>query len=457
MHILKVITIINLLTFSSLGLTNEFHFKKDLRRFVSNDSVGYSVLITQNGKVLYQEALGLANIELNVPIQPNHIFEIGSLTKQFTAVAILLLAQDGVLSLEDNISKYIPDISTTKGDVTLKHLLAHTSGLVDPINTAEFLSTRIQESVTLDELITQFKNGHWQYVSGAQINYSNVGYSMLSIVIEKISGITYEEFLNERIFKPLKMHNTSQASFKLTKGKVTGYTFDGSKPVQHDLINLNWGYAAADLLSTPYDLSLFSHALMQNKVLNQAHLQILLSPVILNDGTQLQGSFTYSLSRIGNVVVIRVSGSTLGYSSHSIYLPDTDIFIIALSNSDGVNGGGWIPPATVTGKLAATHLALPIPNYNKIQLSKQSSSGYIGRYQLDDETIRKLSFYDGKYYYQRNDETKYEVIPMENDSFYFENTLNYFQINKAGTEKRTMDFYYFLNNQAEKALLVVGE
>lgn len=454
MCILRVITIINLLAFSSLGFTNELAFKKDLRRFVFKDSVGYSALITQNGKVLYQEALGLANIELNVPMQPNHIFEIGSLTKQFTAVAILLLAQDGLLSLDDNISKYIPDISTTKGDVTLKHLLGHTSGLVDPINNPKFLNTRIQESITLDELIAQFKNEHWQYVSGAQINYSNVGYSMLAWVIEQVSGVTYETFLNQRIFKPLKMHNTSQASFKVTKGKVTGYTFDGGEPVQHDLINLDWGYAAADLLSTPYDLSLFSHALMHNKVLNQAHLQILLSPVILNDGTQLQGSFTYSLARIGNAEVIRVSGSTLGYSCHSIYLPDTDTFIIALSNSDGVNGGGWLPPATVTGKLAATHLALPIPNYKTIQLSKQSAAGYIGRYQLDGETIRKLSFYDGKYYYQRNDETKYEVIPMENNSFYFENTLNYFQINKAGTKKRTMNFYYLLNNQAETALLI---
>jgi len=441
------------MVFSTFGLGNSHSFDKDLRRFSSDDSVGYSVLITQKGKVLYQDAQGLANIELNLPMQPEHIFEIGSLTKQFTAVAILLLAQDGVLSLEDNISKYISNISTTKSDVSLKHLLAHTSGLVDPINEPEFLSTRIQESVSLEELITQFKNGHWQYVAGEQIHYSNVGYSMLAMVIEKISGITYEAFLNKRIFKPLKMHNTSQASFKLTKGKVTGYTFDGIKPRQHDFLNLNWAYAAADLLSTTYDLSLFGHALMQGKVLNQAHLQTLLSPIILTNDTQLQSSFTYSLSHIWSFDAIRGSGSTLGYSSHSIYLPDTDTFIIALSNSDGVNGGGWFAPATVAGKLVATLLTLPIPNYKRSQLSEQLANRYIGSYQLDNETIRKLSFYDGKYYYQRNDQTKYEVIPMENDSFYFEDTLNYFQINKVDTEKRTMDFYYFLNNQAETALL----
>jgi CubicO group peptidase (beta-lactamase class C family) len=429
-------------------------FDKDLSRFASTDSVGYSVLISQNGKVLYQKARGLANIELNVPMQPNHIFEIGSLTKQFTAVAILLLAQDGALSLEDNISKYIPDISSTKNDVTLKHLLAHTSGLIDSINTPEFLSTRIQESVTLEEIIAQFKNDHWQHVSGDQINYSNIGYSMLAWVIEKVSGTTYATFLNERIFKPLNMHNTSQVSFNLTKRKVTGYTFDGSEPRQHDLINLNWGYGSSDLLSTTEDISLFSHALMQGKVLNQTHLHTLLSPLILNDDVQRQGSFTYSLSTIWNFDAIRISGSTLGYSSHSIYLPDNDTFIVVLANSDGVNGGNWIAPATMAGKLAATLLAIPLPDYKRIHLSEQSAVRYIGHYQLHDSSIRKLSFDEGKYYYQRNDGAIYEMVPMENDSFYFEDTLNYLQINQVDNKKSTMDFYYFLSHQAEKALLV---
>ena len=379
----KTIIVSCLMAFSTLGLGNSASFDKDLSRFTSSDSVGYSVLISQNDEILYQKARGLANIELNVPVQPNHIFEIGSLTKQFTAVAILMLAQDGLLSLEDNISKYIPDISTTKSDVALKHLLAHTSGLVDPINTPDFLSSRIQESISLVELITQFKNEHWQHVSGEHYHYSNVGYSMLAWVIERVSGVKYKTFLNERIFEPLKMHNSSQASFKLTKRKSTGYTFDGSEPRQRGLINLNWAYGAADLLSTTADLSLFSHALMQGKILNKAYLHTLLSPVLLNDNVllndsvllndnvQLQGSFTYSLSQIRNVNAISISGSTLGYSSHSIYLPDNDTFVVVLSNSDGVNGGGWIAPATVAGKLTTTLLEMPLPDYKRIQISGQ--------------------------------------------------------------------------------------
>ena len=454
MKIFKTIVFTCLLVFATLGHPTPPSFDDDLRRFASSDSVGYSVLISQNGKVVYKEARGLANIELNVPMKSHHIFEIGSLTKQFTAVAILLLAQDGVLSLEDNISKYIPGILTTKSDVTLRHLLSHTSGLVDPINAPEFLKTRIQENVSLEALISQFKNGRWQHVVGEQMHYSNVGYSMLALVIEKVSGLAYKTFLDTRIFEPLDMHNTSKASFNLTSGKVTGYTFDGNDPRQHDFINLNWAYGAADLLSTTEDLSLFTHAIMQGKVLDKEHLHTLLSPVLLNDDTQRQGSFTYSLSPAWNVDAISTSGSTLGYSSHSIYLPNSNTFVVVLSNSDGVNGGSWIPPATIAGKLAATLLALPIPQYKTVKLTDQSMTQYIGHYQLDDETIRKLSFDGAKYYYQRNDGPKHEAVPMGNDSFYFEDTLSYFQINKAGTEQRSMDFYYFLNNQAEKALLV---
>jgi CubicO group peptidase (beta-lactamase class C family) len=455
MKFFKTIVFTCLLVFATLGHSTPPSFDDDLRRFASSDSVGYSVLISQNGKVVYKEARGLANIELNVPMKSHHIFEIGSLTKQFTAVAILLLAQDGVLSLEDNISKYIPSISTTKSDVTLRHLLSHTSGLVDPINDPEFLETRIQENVSLDALISQFKNGRWQHVAGEQMHYSNVGYSMLALVIEKVSGLDYKTFLNTRIFEPLDMHNTSKASFNLTSGKVTGYTFDGNDPWQHDFVNLNWAYGAADLLSTTEDLSLFTHALMQGKVLNKEHLHSFLSPVLLNDGAQRQGSFTYSLSPAWNVDAISTSGSTLGYSSHSIYLPNSNTFVVVLSNSDGVNGGSWIPPATVAGKLTTTLLAVPIPDYKYVPIPDISASRFIGNYEMDKNTLRKLSFDKGHYFYQRNDGPIYPVIPMGENSFYFKDTLSHFKINKPGTAKRSMDFYNFLNSEPDNALLVV--
>jgi CubicO group peptidase (beta-lactamase class C family) len=224
----------------------------------------------------------------------------------------------------------------------------------------------------------QFKNDHWQHPVGQQIHYSNVGYSMLTRIIEKVSKTSYQGVLQNRIFTPLKMPNTSQASFKITQGKTTGYTFAEDVPRQHDLLNLNWAQGAADLLSTTEDLSIFTHALMQEKVLNKQHLQYFLAPIRLNTSVVDQGSFTYSFSSIKEQDAIRVSGSTLGYSCHSIYLPDSDSYIVVLSNSDGVNAGAWVAPSTVASQLAATLLALPSPTFETISIPKTQADSYIG-------------------------------------------------------------------------------
>ncbi len=428
-------------------------FKRDLQRFTTTNSVGYSVLISQNQKIVYQDAAGLANLELSVPMQAHHIFETGSLTKQFTAVAILKLVQDGHLSLSDPINKYIEGINSTKGQVTLRHLLQHTSGLVDPINEPEFLATRVQEPVTLDELIGQFKNGAWQFNPGDRTQYSNVGYSMLAKVIEIVSGGSYQEYLKQTLFQPLGMGSTSQASMAITLGKVTGYSFDGDQPRQNDLLNLAWGYGAADLLSNTRDLSKFRHALMNGEILDKKHLASFLAPIRLNDGTEIPGSFTYSLVTIAGKQAIRMSGSTLGYSCHSIYFPTSDTYIVVLGNSDGVNGGAWIPPATIASKLAATLLHLPIPDYQEVAIAEAMTKGYLGQYQLENGDIRSLDFKDGRFYYQRNQGQQFEVIPMSGNRFYFPDTLSYSEIGKPGQEDRNMLFYYFLSDTPETALL----
>ena len=453
MNLIKLVILAGVLFAGKLAACENLNVKKELQRFTSSDSVGLSALVAKQGKVLCAEALGMANLELSVPLKSNDIFEIGSLTKQFTAVAILLLAQDNKLALNDSISQYIAGIKTTQGTVTLQHLLAHTSGLVDPINEPTFLATRVQEAISLSELVDTFKNDHWIYPPGERGVYSNVGYSMLAYVIEQVTHSTYQDFLAKRIFKPLGLLSTSQASFAVTKQKVTGYTFNQNTPRQHDLLNLNWAYGAADLLSNTQDLSRFTHALMQGDILTKKYTDILFSPITLNDGTETNGSFNYSLSTIGQSRVIRSSGSTLGYSSHSIYLPMEQMYFVVLNNSDGVNGGAWIPPETVANKLAANYLSIPLPDYLEVELDASLAEKYTGNYQLDTQTQRTLTYQNGQFYYQRNDDPLYRVIPMGNDQFYFPTTLNYFQISNLGAAKQSMDFYYFLSDQPEVALL----
>lgn len=435
------------------GACSNTSLKKQLEQFTTKNSIGFSALVATNGKVLCEAAVGNASIELSVPMNNQHLFEIGSLTKQFTAVVVLLLAQENKLSLDDDISFYVPEINTTKGKVTIRHLLAHTSGLVDPINEPEFLATRVQENTSLAQLINLFKNNNWQYPAGDRVQYSNVGYSMLAYVIEKVTGQSYSEFLSARIFKPLGMTHTYQASFAVIHNKVTGYTFADTAPRQHDFLNLNWAYGAADIVSNTKDLYRFTQALMHKQLLNSHYLDLFLSRITLNDKSQTDGTFNYSLSTIGDTAAITMSGSTMGYSSHSIFLPEQDSYIVVLSNSDGINGGSWIPPATVAGKLAASLLSFPLPDYSPVDLTAINAQQYLGKYHLEEQVVRTLDYVNGAFVYQRNDGPKYEVIPMKDHGFYFKDTLSYFYIKHIGTEQQQMDFYTFLSNQPQVAKL----
>lgn len=441
-----------LFSHTSYGCSNEV-LAKHLAQFIDANGAGISALIANRENEVCLAASGMANTELSVSMEPHHVFEIGSITKQFTAVAILLLAQENKLKLDDSIALFIPGISTTKAEVTIAHLLSHTSGLVDPINEAEFLRTRVQEPISLESLIGQFKNGHWQHTPGERVVYTNVGYSMLAYVIEQVSERRYVEFLAEKIFTPLEMQNTWQASFAIHKHKVAGYTYQDNELRQNDFLNLSWAYGAGDLVSNVNDLFFFKRALMDERILNDTYLALFLKNIRLNDGTVTNGSFTSSLQKVGELNVFRASGSTMGYSSHMAYIRESDTFIAVLQNVDGINGGNWTAPSAIVASLIAKELKFPLPNYQRTKVPQKQVPSLVGTYKLDGDTTRFFSNRDGKFYYRRNEGTEYEVIPMANNGFFFKDTLSYFYINGTGTTEQHMSFYYPLATTPEIATL----
>ena len=429
----------------------EATMKQSLAPALSAHNTGISALLSKENQPPCMLAIGQANLALSVALKPEHRFEIGSITKLFTATATLLLAQENTLQLNDDIRQYIKGIETAPGKITIHHLLSHTSGLVDPINQPEFMATRLQESVTLEALVTQFKNNHWQHTPGERINYSNVGYSMLAYIIEKVTHQTYQEFMQERIFNPLQMHSTEQASFAVQTNKVNGYTYAGNTPREHDLLNLNWAYGAGDLVSNTRDLMRFNKALMKGNILDAKHLAQLIAPLTLNDGTRINGSYNLSLGEMNGDKILRMSGSTLGYSAHQIYVPKNDLYAVVLSNSDGVNGGAWVPPATLAAKLVADALEQPLPDFQSVALSAKQAQSYTGQYRLDQNTVRHLIYEEQKFYYQRNDGPRYQVFPMSHHGFYFKDTLSYFYIEETAGQASQMAFYTLLSDAPARA------
>jgi len=201
------------------------------QQMIANTIPGVSLAVLRKGKVILLKSYGLANVEHRVPVIPLTVFQSGSMGKQFTAAAVMILAQENKLSLEDKISKYFPDVPDTWKDITIRHLLTHTSGLGDYPSEID-----LKRDYTEDELFSSFKKAPLDFQPGSSWNYSNVGYVMLGILIGKITGKFYGDFIKERIFQPLQMTTARVISeADIVPNRAAGYRL-----VQGELKNQEW-------------------------------------------------------------------------------------------------------------------------------------------------------------------------------------------------------------------------
>jgi CubicO group peptidase (beta-lactamase class C family) len=208
------------------------------------DAPGAAVLVVRGGEVILRKGYGLANLELGVPIQPEMVFRLGSVTKQFTAMAILMLSEEGKLALTDDITKYLPDYPTHGQTITIEHLLTHTGGIKEysSVPTWPALS---HTDVTPQELVAVFQNEPLDFAPGERWAYSNSGYILLGAIIEKVSGLSYAEFIQQRIFTPLGMtHSYYDDSTHLIPGRVAGYTPTADGYVNAEDLSMTHAYAA---------------------------------------------------------------------------------------------------------------------------------------------------------------------------------------------------------------------
>jgi CubicO group peptidase (beta-lactamase class C family) len=188
-----------------------------------DNAPGATFLISRNGNIIYKKAFGLANLELNVPMQTGNVFEIGSMTKQFTAISILMLMEQGKLNLDDEITKFIPDYPTNGHKITIHHLLTHTSG-IKRYTSMKKLNAISKQDLTPLELINFFKNEPIDFIPGEKFKYNNSGYVILGYIIEKVTGQPYANFVEEQIFKKLNMTASQYASnSKVIQNRASGY------------------------------------------------------------------------------------------------------------------------------------------------------------------------------------------------------------------------------------------
>ncbi|WP_312900143.1 serine hydrolase domain-containing protein [Chryseobacterium taichungense] len=218
-------------------------------KFTEKECPGGVFLISQKGKPVYKKAFGLANLELNVPLNPDNVFEIGSMTKQFTSVSILMLEQQGKLKVTDVISNYIPDYPNGS-NITIHHLLTHTSGIKD-FTKIKGLSEISQKEMTPQMMVDFFKNEPVDFKPGEKFEYNNSGYIILGYIIEKVSGETYEDFVRKNIFEKIDMiHSYYASDRKVIKDRAYGYHKKSNGFVNKSVISFSVPYASGSLMST---------------------------------------------------------------------------------------------------------------------------------------------------------------------------------------------------------------
>ncbi len=301
---------------------------------------GGAILVFQKGEMLLKKSYGQASLELSVPMPEDAQFEIGSVTKQFTAAAILKLVEAKKLSLEDDFTEYLP--FDTKGrKITINNLLNHTSGIPSYTEIPAFWDLSIKESPR-DTLVRLVERNDFLFEPNEALIYNNSAYFFLGLIIEKVTGQTYEEFLKQEFFEPLDMANTSYCSTsQVVNNKVYGYNYSPEGLRQKPYLNHTWPYSAGSLCSTTKDLLTWMSALHERKILSESLYQSLITPDSLNDGTPLHyAKGLVNFSNFGHKEIAH-GGGIHGFLSDTRYFPDEDLYIICLINTTGPNGGSF--------------------------------------------------------------------------------------------------------------------
>jgi CubicO group peptidase (beta-lactamase class C family) len=301
-----------------------------------------SVLVSKQGKVIFKKGYGMANMEWDIPNAPNTKHRLGSITKQFTAMLILQLAEDGKLDLHAPISKYLPDYPEKTGDViTIHHLLTHTSGIPNYTSFPGFMEDESRDPYTPEAFVKKFEDKDLDFSPGERFSYSNSGYFLLGVIAEKLSGKSYEVLLHEKIFSPLNMRATGFDNHSdILKNRATGYEKEAGGYKNSKYLDMSIPYAAGSMYSTAEDLYLWDQALYTNKILSKKYMDLYFKPQIQAWGN-LQYAYGWGVGKVeigtskDSIYAIQHGGGINGFNTNILRTPSDKSLIVLLNNTGG--------------------------------------------------------------------------------------------------------------------------
>lgn len=353
---------------------------------INSKLVGLSVAIVKDGEVTLVKAYGKRSLEDGRAVTPETLFAIGSITKQFTCACVLLLTEDGKLSVHDPVAKYYPDL-TRANDITLLDLMNHVSGYPDyyPL---DYVDRRMQKPIDPDELLREYAGAKLDFEPGSKYSYSNTGFVLLGRIVEKVSGKPFGEFLSERILKPLGMEHTVYEPAPDDARLANGYTmFALSDPQPVAPEGKGWIGTAGGIFSTPTDLAKWDLALIDGKVLKPESYRLMTRKRTLNDGRVSDYACGLMIRSQGGREILTHNGAVSGFNAYNTTIPSTRSAVVVFVNLEG--GLGSIP-GDLLGLLLKVPAIIPdVAGLNAVEAAKalfaQYQNGNVDRARLSDE------------------------------------------------------------------------
>lgn len=369
-----------------------------------------AVLVAQKGKILISKGIGLANFEHDVPNKPNTKFRIGSITKQFTAAAILQLQEQGKLNVQDPISKYVPDSPETWKGVTIHHLLTHTSGIPSYTDTPAYVKGMREKAKPLD-FIKRFRDLPLEFEPGSKMKYDNSGYFLLGIIIEQASGKSYETYLKENIFNKADMQDSGYDwDTTILKNRAAGYEGTGKDMRNAAYLDMSQPYAAGSLYSTVEDLYRWDRALNAEKILAKKSLEAMYTPALNNYAY----GWSISKSKEGKTVIGH-GGGINGFNTMITRIPEEDVCVVVLSNVMPPKSG--VIATDLVRLMFGETVRMPGELPKEITLDPKVFDRYAGKYTIAGQPL--LFFVkDGKFMTKLGPQPELQIFPMAEDKFF---------------------------------------
>lgn len=347
------------------------------RAAVSNGvTPGLSVAVAQGDRILFARGYGLADVERGDSVREETVFRSGSVTKQFTAAAILRLAEQGRLSLDDEITRFLPDFPTQGHRVTVRHLLNHTSGIRSYTSLGPRWAVRMGEDLAPEELIALFRDEPFDFAPGERFLYNNSGYFLLGMIIEQVTGQAYAEYVERELLHPLGLTGITYCPNEPAAGHAHGYQPAAGGHAPSPPISMTHPYAAGALCATASDLVRWNHALVSGRVVRPESYRRMTTPDTLTSGEATAYGFGLGLGSLEGVRLVSHTGGIPGFSAVLSYFPERDLSIAVLTNNQAANAG------MLGARMSRVVLDLSQPEVRDLALDAAERARYSGTYDL---------------------------------------------------------------------------